>query len=81
MHVYLYFLVFGSVLKIITPTGSVTFEWDWIRTATSYHNLYYEPQTINFLFLEVYEIVPFYGSTDVCLFIKHSLYYSKMLSC
>lgn len=70
----LFFWFFGSVLKIITPTGSVTFEWDWIRIATSYHNSYYEPQTINFLFFRGIRNCAFFTEAPMYAFLLSTAY-------
>lgn len=45
----LIFFFLGSCLHVLTPTGIVTYEWDWIRRVPSYWNLYFEPQNITFL--------------------------------
>lgn len=48
--VSLFFFFFGSVLGVIHPSGTVTFEWGTVQTCSSYYGLYYEPQKIFFLF-------------------------------
>ncbi|MCB7087660.1 hypothetical protein LI019_01825 [Enterocloster bolteae] len=70
----LFFWLFGSVLKIISSAGSVTFEWDWIRTATSYHNLYYEPQTINFIFFKGIRNCAFFTEAPMYAFLLSTAY-------
>ena len=40
--VSLFFYLFGSVFKIIRPSGEIYVNWDLPRYAKSYYNLYYE---------------------------------------
>lgn len=37
------FWLFGSLLHIIKPSGTIRFEWDITRSARHYHYLYFEP--------------------------------------
>lgn len=52
--VSLFFFFLGSTLHILRPSGTVMFEWDWVRTASSYNGLYYEIQKIDILGLSGY---------------------------
>lgn len=45
----LFFFVFGSTLHLIDPTGTVSYQWEVARRASSYWSLYFETQTIDFL--------------------------------
>lgn len=39
----LFFYSFSSILNVISPTGTVTYTWDWERKALSYFDVYYAP--------------------------------------
>lgn len=43
--VSLFFYIFGSILHIISPSGSVQYEWGRTMHTRTYFGLYYEPQT------------------------------------
>ena len=39
----LIFFVTASILRIIPPTGHLSYHWSWINSIPSYFHLYYEP--------------------------------------
>ncbi|GEQ20888.1 hypothetical protein CBU02nite_13940 [Clostridium butyricum] len=45
--VSLFFYIFGSVLKVVSANSDILLRWGTDRYVSSYHNLYYETQTIN----------------------------------
>ncbi|WP_146868210.1 O-antigen ligase family protein [Clostridium butyricum] len=43
----MFFYIFGSVLKVVSANSDILLRWGTDRYVSSYHNLYYETQTIN----------------------------------
>lgn len=48
--VSLFFWLFGSVLQLISPSGTISYQWDWTRETATYYGLYFEPQVSDSLF-------------------------------
>lgn len=44
-----FFFIFGSMLHLVNPTGTVIYQWEVVRRASSYWSLYFETQEIDFL--------------------------------
>lgn len=43
----LFFWIFGSTFKMITPTGVALFEWGTVNEVSSYFNIYFETQYVD----------------------------------
>ncbi len=49
----LFFWIFGSMLNIVSPSGTANFKWGNISTVSSYFNLYFETQYIDWIPVEL----------------------------
>ena len=50
----LFFWIFGSTFKMITPTGVALFEWGTVNEVSSYFNIYFETQYIDWLGIDFF---------------------------
>lgn len=50
----LFFLIFGSTFKMITPTGVALFEWGTVNEVSSYFNIYFETQYVDWLGIDFF---------------------------
>lgn len=52
--VSLFFWIFGSTFKMITPTGIAMFEWGAVNEVSSYFNIYFETQYVDWLGIDFF---------------------------
>lgn len=50
----LFFWIFGSTFKMITPTGVALFEWGTVNEVSSYFNIYFETQYVDWLGIDFF---------------------------
>lgn len=50
----LFFWIFGSTFKMITPTGVALFEWGAVNEVSSYFNIYFETQYVDWLGIDLF---------------------------
>ena len=50
----LFFWIFGSTFKMITPTGVALFEWGTVNEVSSYINIYFETQYVDWLGIDFF---------------------------
>lgn len=50
----LFFGIFGSTFKMITPTGVALFEWGTVNEVSSYFNIYFETQYVDWLGIDFF---------------------------
>ena len=50
----LFFWIFGSTFKMITPTGVALFEWGTVNEVSSYFNIYFETQYADWLGIDFF---------------------------
>ena len=50
----LFFWIFGSTFKMITPTGVAVFEWGTVNEVSSYFNIYFETQYVDWLGIDFF---------------------------
>ena len=52
--ILLFFWIFGSTFKMITPTGVALFEWGTVNEVSSYFNIYFETQYVDWLGIDFF---------------------------
>ena len=53
-RISLFFWIFGSTFKMITPTGVALFEWGTVNEVSSYFNIYFETQYVDWLGIDFF---------------------------